>query len=389
LVETTGVYKFAYQNLWIKKSRTLLALIGVIIAIVGVVGLISISAGLRENITGILTQIQGVVVLQDGAVDDVFSIVDMKRAAEIEKFAEVRIVAPSVGGFITSLGGKAHELRAAPFGGALPFFGLDPAKNSQLVKGSLYNPPITRGRFLNNNDKNAVVVGKPVAEEFKINVGTTLDINGISMKVVGIYSTGSNFVDRAVMIPIEPARKFRSLQDDQAASFYVELKDPNDAEKVASKINFRYEDELKADTGAGFGEQAGSILSSLDAFFFTVSMIAILVGAIGILNTMLMSVIERTKEFGILKALGWTAKDIQKLVLFESMFMSVIGGIIGIIVGSIIVVLLGSFLGFPGLVTSDLVLLAFVLSIGLGVFGGYYPAHRAAKMDPVEAIHYE
>ena len=116
------------------------------------------------------------------------------------------------------------------------------------------------------------------------------------------------------------------------------------------------------------------------------SSIAVFVAGIGILNTMLMSVLERTKEFGVLKAVGWTEEDIIVLVLSESFLLGVIGAIIGTLSGAIVVEIAKHYLGIPMAISTNLVIYAWCFSIIVGVLGGIYPAWRASKLDPIEAI---
>lgn len=382
------MYKFAFKNLWLKKTRSLLALIGLSIAIVGVIGLISISGGIRATVTDVLGKMEGVTVMQKDVIDDIFSSISLDDADDIRSFPEVKVVAPTVSGMASNIEGKGKELQASPFGGMIIYMGVDPSENLKLKRGSLYNPDVTKGRFLKPGDKYNAVIGQTVATDYKKSVGTSIEFNTEKFRIVGIFETGSQFTDNMIFIPISVAQDLAGKESDFVSTFYVELKNPADSEKLATKINFRF-DNLEAKTGSGYSEDIGSMISNLDMFFLVISSVAIIVGAIGIINTMLMSVMERTREFGILKAVGWTSDDILKLIIFESFFLGIIGGLAGCTLGWVATQGLSIVLPFKLYASPTLILSAFALAMILGVVGGIYPAWRASKLDPVEAIRYE
>jgi len=136
-------------------------------------------------------------------------------------------------------------------------------------------------------------------------------------------------------------------------------------------------------------DHVGNLLMTLDVFLLAVSSFACIVGAIGVVNTMLMSVTERVREFGILKAVGWTRTDIAKLVVVEALGLGVFGGAVGALLGLLIVQLMKGLLPFDPLAPPWVIGVGFAGAIVLGLVGGLYPAWRAASMDPVEAIRWE
>ncbi|MEM0372708.1 MAG: FtsX-like permease family protein [archaeon] len=382
------MYKFAFRNLWVKKSRTALAMVGLIIAIIGIVSLVSISAGIRFEITKVLSQMEGVSVINKNAYDDSVSMLSLDYVEKMKEFPESKIVLPVVTGVASGFEGRTG-FTADVMGGMVALIGLDPSEALRTEKGSFYNPELVAGRFLKKGEKSSCMIGKAVADDFKKTVGNKVTFNGRDFKVVGIYDTGSRLMDRSVAVDLEVAQELTGRDESTIGMIYIEPKNPKDSERLASKINFKYDDELKASSGTGFASQISGLLSSLDAFFIGISSIALIVGAVGILNTMLMSVKERTREFGILKAVGWTGDDVVKLVLYESFFLGVIGGAVGVVAAFVAVQIADPLLPFHMYVTWDLVAYAFAVSVVLGVFGGVYPAWRAAKLDPIEAIRYE
>ena len=193
-----------------------------------------------------------------------------------------------------------------------------------------------------------------------------------------------------VVTTLEQAQKIIGFSSDTVSEFIVETRDPSQASKLAKKINFRYSD-LDAKTSSEWAEEFSSMLEQVNVFFMLISSIAVLVGAIGILNTMLMSVIERYKEFGILRALGWTRGDLTKLIIYESFVLGLSGGSLGALLGylTVYIINVSDFIPFHPIATPSLIFSAFMLSIILSILGGLYPAWRVSKLDPVEAIRFE
>jgi putative ABC transport system permease protein len=382
------MFKFAFNNLWKKRSRSMLALIGLSIAIVGVVGLISISDGLRYNINQVLSKMEGVTVMQKGSMDDTFSSVSLDDAKRIEQLQGVKVVVPLISGIASNVEKKGGSITASPMGGMVMLIGLDPSKSRLLKEGSLYNPKIAKGRPLSQNDRYSVVMGAKIAERYKKSVGSSFFFNDHDFKIVGIFESGSTLVDNVVAIPFDTAQEIYSKPKDRASSLYVEPTDVKDASALASRINLMFPDKLDAKTASQSSGQFNTIFTMMDTFFMVVSSVAVIIGAIGILNTMLMSVMERTREFGILRAVGWTAEDVMKLIVFESFFLGIIGGLLGCALGFVAVQALGAILMFHPLATPTLLITAFMLAIFLGVMGGLYPAWKASRQDPITSIRY-
>lgn len=381
------MYRFAFKNLWLKKTRSMLALLGLAIAVAGIIGLTSISGGIRASVTDVLGKIEGVTVMQKDVIDDMFSAVPTKYIDDIRSIPGVKAVAPFVSGTASNIEDKRKSAKTMVLGGMIMFVGADPGETAKLKEGSIYNPEIKKGRFLKPGDKYSVVIGSKVAEDYGKAVGNTMTFNGQKFKIVGIFETGSQITDNMMYIPISLARDFTGKKADTASILYAELKNPKDADAVAKKINFKF-DDIEARSGSGYGQEIGSMMSNIDAFFIIISLVAIVVGAIGILNTMLMSVMERMREFGILRAIGWTSNDVIKLVVFESFFLGLVGGAAGGVLGMVAVQGLGAVLPFKPVTSPELMATALGMAMFLGVLGGLYPAWKTSKLDPVVAIRY-
>lgn len=381
------MWKIAFRNLLSKKTRSILALIGLMIAVVGVVGLISISDGIKNMVNESLGQLQGIQVVQKDSLSPMLSKVDMKIVDEIERFPEVDLVTPRVFGIASSIDGKPF-LSGGGFSMSVgEVIGIDPAKEGSSGKTGFSAAKITQGRFLKSSDAYSVVIGKTIADDYKKMVGSVIEINNIRFKVVGIWTTGSSATDNTILMPIDIARKVFAFPTDKAAMLTVYPKDPAAIESLSRKIELRI-DEVDAKSGSEYAEDVSSVFSSLDLFFWAISLIAVIVGGVGILNTMMMSVMERFRDFGILKAIGWSNGNIMTLVISESIILGTAGGIIGLVVGYALVEAAKPALGFPMQVTPSLAITAVLLAAVLGLIGGLYPARKASKLNPIEAIRY-
>lgn len=373
------------KNLWAKRTRSVLALLGLSVAIVGVIGLISISSGIRFSILEAFSKMQGVYVLQKDVFIPTQSVVLAKHEARIASIPEVSAVSPEVWGVAGSVDGKSAM--ESGFSSFLGVIGMDPEKTNQLKGGGLYKQNLKKGRFLKSGDRYVAVISKSVSEKFKKPVGSRIEIDSTKFTIAGIFETGSADLDNHVIVPIDTARAFIGRDKDHVTGFFVEVRSPSDADRVAKKIELML-DDVSAKTTSQYSKELGSLVNMLDVFFLAISAVAIIVGAIGILNTMLMSVMERIKEFGILRAVGWTREDVMKLVMFESLYLGIIGGVLGMALGYSASVVLGWVMPFKPIATAELLASGFLLSIILGVGGGIYPAWRASKLDPITAIRY-
>jgi putative ABC transport system permease protein len=378
--------KIAFRNLWVKKSRTILAIIGLLIAVTGVISLISLSAGIRHNVMSVITQMKGVRVLQADTFDEIWSRLDIKYVKKLESLPEVKVALPLIYGIASGIEEKSTKTFQG-FMSMVFYIGVDPAKQQLVSSGSTYNPDIKKGRHLLPTDKYSCVIGKTVADKYNKRVGDTIKFNDHKFRIVGIYETGTFMMDSGIFIPLSVARELSGMDKDVISTIYLEPYNPKLSDKLAKKIDFMYPD-LDA-TSMGSTQKINQILTNIDIFFLSISLIAVFVGGIGVLNTMLMSVLERTKEFGILRAIGWRRKDLMKMVLAESLLLSLISAALGILLGVAVVYVIRLFTTFKPLVDASVVFTALIIAIILGLFGGLYPAWRASKLDPIEAIRSE
>lgn len=185
--------------------------------------------------------------------------------------------------------------------------------------------------------------------------------------------------------------KVGELMDDEDSitNIYVKVNKGADAQEVADRIDAKYGDDIKTITSIMEMEQMANMLNMLQGTTWAISLLAIIVGGLGIINTMLMSVFERTREIGVLKAVGWSNRKILTMIVGESLVITIVSAIIGSVIGYLACTLLSPQIGITPLFTPKIFIQAFVIAIIVGVIGGLYPAIKAVKLPPTEALRYE
>ncbi len=366
------------RNLLGRKARTLLTVFGIAIGVAAVVSLGALVRGLTEAYTTLGGGSGAdLLVMQKDAPDIVFSAVDEQVGEVLAGFSDVKQVTPIVYTFAAT--------------DEMPYFivyGYDPdgfaIQRFKIVEGEPLN------RQMSHRGGHPLIMGKMAAEDLKKRVGESFRLYEGTYRIVGIYETGRPMEDGGVVVLLEDAQMISGKPHDVNA-FLIKVRAGADVEALQQRIEQRFK-TLTATTASDV-ESKAQMLQYLDAFLWAVSMVAILVGGVGVMNTMLMSVVERTREFGVLRAVGWRPRRVMGMVLGESLFLSVVGGSIGVAlgVGAIIGVdrlPLGSIL-VPQTIPPTLLTRGMGIALLLGLLGGALPALRASRLAPVEAMRYE
>jgi len=273
------------------------------------------------------------------------------------------------------------------------------------VKDVLPSLQIEKGRFLNSGDMYVVVIGNKLAKtgfDKEVQIGSILGIENKSFRVVGILKAmGQDMLqtDNSIFIPDRATRDLLSYQltEGEISGILIKAKENYDVESVGDHISQVLElahhvsdddKDFSLITPKSMNEKIDSVLGVITTFVGLISVIALMIGAVGTANTIYMGVLERTREIGTLLAVGMTSKDIIGIFIFESALLGVLGGAIGLIIGYI---LLYIFSIFGVLVSMDIYigLLGFVVSIIIAMVAGYFPAVKAGKLSPVVALRYE
>ncbi|HET89790.1 MAG TPA: ABC transporter permease, partial [Chloroflexi bacterium] len=240
------------------------------------------------------------------------------------------------------------------------------------------------------SSRHQVIVGKRAAEQMGVRVGGTLRMLGSNFRVVGIYETGLSFEEIGVVVGL---RELQTLtgKPRQVQFYGVKLRDPAQAEAVRDALAADFPEvdvALTADAA-----NAMSDMQVMRKMVAQISFLAIFIGGVGMLNTMLMSVLERTREIGVLRALGWRRRRVLAMILQEALALGAVGGLGGIVLGIGLGKLVGLTPGVYGsmdlIFTPELFVQAVIVAMIAGGAGGLYPAWRATRMRPVEALRYE
>ena len=399
----------ALESLTSNKLRSGLTILGIVIGVAAVIAMISIGRGAENTITG---SIQGIgtnllFVLRGGSEDvrnpQPITLGDANAIADPFQAPSVMGVAPMLNGsvkvaaggesVVTSIEGVTSEYSAV--------------RNIGVTEGEFIREEHLLGRA------SVVLLGQEVADQLfgrkEGLVGETVRIEGQPFRVIGVLESkgGSSFAnqDDRVIVPLTTAqiRLLRRSTTDRIDMLVVQAVNaqsvPGASEEIAQILRSRHRTEIGFDdftvlTQQDFLDTASTITSVLTIFLGGVAAISLLVGGIGIMNIMLVSVTERTREIGLRKALGARRMDILIQFLTESAVLSLAGGVIGIILGWVISYVVGRIAAANNAAINpaigiDTILLATLFSAAVGLFFGIYPANRAASLEPVEALRYE
>ncbi|MGI5827400.1 MAG: ABC transporter permease [Patescibacteria group bacterium] len=388
--------ELAWQSLWRNKLRAFLTMLGIIIGVASVILLISIGAGLKSYITGQFESLgSNLIYVLPGDIQGSGPMGMLPNLSENDIRAIKRIGYP-----IKDASGNFETFIKARYGSvekALHCMGVDEAAIEML------NYKAERGRAINDVDvqKTARVafIGPGAAEKLFENdnpVGRTILIQSTKYRVVGVFeSKGGGMsvgmsVDDSVLIPTTTAKK--QFNQDKLSQVFASVATKEELDSAKNKVEKVMLKNYDEDEFSVVGQEellstVDQILGAMTAGLGGIAAISLLVGGIGIMNIMFVTVTERTREIGLRKALGAQPKDILVQFLIESVTLSLVGGSIGILLAMGGSMVLSSF--FASEITLSAVLLAFTFSSVIGVIFGVVPAWKAAKLDPITALRYE
>ncbi len=394
------IIRTAIYSLTANRLRAALALLGIVLGVCSVITLMSIGRGSTDRITELIQGL-GSNLLTVVPTEQPLTLNDVDALRDPLYTPSIKAVAPQIGTF-----GTIHinnNTTQASISGITPEY-LN-VRNLDMATGTFIGAPHVEAR------SEVVVLGAQVSEDLFGNqdpTGAEVRINGRRFRVVGVLASQSGFgsVDNEALIPITTAYYRLSGRripggDISVDQISIQVRDVELVDQAIEEIEtvIRLSHRItEADDFTVFNQQ--EILDTFDeanqtlvVFLGAVAGISLLVGGIGIMNIMLVSVTERTREIGIRQAMGAKRRDIVAQFVTEAVFLTFGGGIIGIIVGiSLATAIDGRFLigtEWSTRVTSDIPILAMIVSIGVGLFFGIYPAVRAARLNPIEALRYE
>lgn len=398
-----------YAALTVNKSRSGLTVLGIVIGIASVIIMVAIGRGAQDSIQASIQSIgSNLLMVRPGAERDRgSSVVGAQGSAQSLKWEDVEALRSEV----TSIEAVAPEVSA---------------RNKQVTAAgkntntsvtgvteeyaTVRNVNIAEGVFITAGQVRTLakvaVIGPDVAtaifgEGASNSIGKKLRIAETDFTIIGVTvprgGTGFGSSDDVIYIPISTAQQFFT-GNEYLSNINIQVKNDadmntaSDAVKTTLLASHRIIDATRADFSIMNQADIVSTASSVTGVFTTllgaVAGISLLVGGIGIMNMMLTTVTERTREIGLRKAIGAEGADIRKQFLYEAIVLTFSGGAIGIFLGWL-VSLLATVFGLPASISSSSILLAFVVSTAIGIVFGYYPASRAARMNPIEALRYE
>src|SRR5947209_3897856 len=404
----------AIQAVWTHRFRSLLTILGIVIGITTVVTVASLLTGLRQGV---------VVFFQEMGPDNVFLFkTSGDPSREPPKEAKRRAMRPEYADTIkrwcTAVQDVGLELLIPPVVEGHPITAHVPGFETDTINVAGYTSNIAeisprdfdQGRFFTAEEDqrgaHVLMIGANVAASLYPDgkaVNRTLMMDGAEYIVVGVYAKakggffGENGLDNAVVMPLHTAQSrypqverymiIAKARPGKRQDAYFEVEG---AMRRIRRLATGTADDFAISTPDQIIQQFDSITGLIGLVAIAISALGLLVGGIGVMNIMLVSVTERTREIGVRKALGARRRDIIGQFLVEAMTLTGAGGVLGIVIAILITMLVGALVpSLPSSVPSWALITGFTVSVAVGVFFGVWPAVKAAKLDPVEALRYE
>jgi len=403
------------SSLLVHKLRTMLTMLGMIFGVGAVVAMLAITAGVEKEMLSYidLLGVNNIIIEAKEAVDR--NELQARRAISPGmSFRDYRAITENTQNIEKATPRKRFKpLKVLPKTTAEPpmLIGVEPSyKDIQSLK-------LVEGRFFNDEENSTAAPVCVLGESTKVNllgyesaIGKFVKVNDTWLQVVGVMAQqaggdtdveGVEILSRNNLV-VSPLRTvmFRfednnSYLKDEIDGIYIRVKPGTDSVETASVINailsavHKDAGDYTVTVPAGLLEQKKRTSDIFKIVMLCIAGISLLVGGIGIMNIMLATVLERTREIGIRRAIGARQADIVRQFLTEAVMISIIGGFLGIVFGVTLAQVIASAAGWSTVITFSSIAVAFGVSVGIGMLFGIYPAVQAAKLDPVEAMRYE
>lgn len=394
----TDIFKMSGQGVRERKFRFALNLLGILIGCAAITGLISITQGLTDDVTSQLDVfgptniivIPGEVRQGQGIVGDTLSWRDLES---IEKISNVEDATPIIANKFCEFTVRGRMFRIDLYGITEKYLEIN--KNNKIKKG----------RGIIRTDTSTVIIGSHIAQpldadeqildvgdRIKIKVNVKGEEKELSLRVVGILDeTGSSFgtnLDDSIALPLRTAQQLFEIRG-EFDYILVQAPSVEEVDDTVAEIEERLGDHVTVVSYASAQETVGAVLGTIEAVLGGIAGISLLVAGVGIVNTMTVSVMERTKEIGTMKAIGAKSTDVLLLFLSEAMITGIIGGGLGAGFGFILSRMIGNFIGLKTAFSITLWIFVIGFAAATSVVSGLYPAWRASNLDPVEALRHE
>ncbi len=381
-----------------RKFRFALNLIGILIGCAAVTGLISLTQGMNAEINGELGALGGntITIIAGGMgpgqrmSNEIEATLDWREVDFIEEMSDVDLVAPTVSG-----GGATYSLKGDPY--TVSVTGV-----SDVYFTINEGVEVEEGRVLLRSDNAVAVIGYNIAvpdpdEEPIVDLGDRIKLTAevgdedkdLTVRVVGILAEtgGTMGADNSFLIPLKTCEQFFET-DGEYDTIQVLVEDSELVDSVAYHIEEEI-DGVTAMTAASTMEMISTITGTIEAVLGGVAAISLLVAGVGIINTMTVSVMERTREIGTMKAIGAKSTDILAMFMTEAALTGVVGGVMGAAFGFLLGDVIGKYVGITAAPTFSLALMVVGFAVVTSVLSGLYPSWSASRLNPVEALRHE
>ena len=397
------------KNIFRNKSRSLLAVFGIAIGVAAVVGLglvtDNLSASTQKALTAGAADFSVISGTSDGGSGPSgggepsggFGGQQLINQTKVTEIQQISGVGNATGVLRTNIDLSSNSTNSSSSNttgestGAQGNFRMNMFSVIGIDSSDLSMDDIVISNGTTYNTGNEVIIGKTAAQSLNKTIGDTISISNQTFKIVGTYETGNFMDDRGVVMSLA---KLQNLTGDtgEVSLILVKAADGTSTTDLANTIEQKYSNELSTSTSLSGMNRMNQGLDVISSGSWAVSLLAVLVGGIVVVVTMMKAVSERTREIGVLRAIGWTKQRIMIMVLGESLVLSVIAIVIGLVIGIGLVELIATtniMRGIEPAFSAFLLLKGVGVALLLGLVGGIYPAYRASKLAPTEALRYE
>jgi len=365
------------RNLRSHRVRSVLTSLGIAIALAGMLALVGLSRGLERSwVTSLEGKGTHIVALQKGSIELLTATLDERLAVRIRQVPGVAAVMAGLGDLVGLESGEMAYLEGWP---------IDSDFWTTLK--------VREGRTPNLASQQEVVLGETLARLTGKRVGDFIHLSGSDYRVVGISKQASVLDDRSVMMPMPVMQQLLGLEG-KVSGFHIRLRHPEAADEVArvkARLAAAFPELVFYETGE-FGKNT-EVTQMLRAIAWASSTIALGMAFVAVLNTLLMSVMERTREIGLLCAIGWHPSRVMAMVILDGLVLSAVGAAVGTVLGLLCLRGIMAHPTFGGLlqpeVTPRLLAEGAAMALSLGLLGGLYPAWRATRLSPMALLRSE